>query len=101
MSRFLTLVAIVAASVCLNGCNQARKEARMESSPQLQQMITALRGAYAAFNRGDINAALEPLDNQIEWSEPAEFPGGGMYHGHDGVKYYLTQSRAAWDEVSG
>lgn len=72
----------------------------MENSPQQQQMIAALRGAYAAFNRGDMDAVLEPLDDQIEWSEPAEFPGGGIYHGHDGVKRYLTQSRAAWAEGS-
>jgi uncharacterized protein len=70
----------------------------MDTSPQLDQMITALRGAYAAFNRGDIEAALEPLDAQIEWSEPAEFPGGGIYHGHDGVRRYLTQSREGWAE---
>jgi uncharacterized protein len=72
----------------------------MESSPQLEQTISALRGAYTAFNRGDIDAALEPLDAQIEWSEPSEFPEGGTYHGHDGVKRYLTQSRAAWAEAS-
>ena len=56
--------------------------------------------AYAAFNRGDIDAALEPLDAQIEWSEPAAFPGGGAYHGRSGVKQYLTQSRATWAEGS-
>ncbi len=72
----------------------------MESSSQPEQMITALRGAYAAFNRGDIDAAVESLDTQIEWSEPPEFPGGGTYHGRDGVKHYLAQSRAAWAEVS-
>jgi ketosteroid isomerase-like protein len=66
----------------------------------MEQMISALRGAYAAFNRGDIDATLQPLDAQIEWSEPAEFPGGGSYHGHDGVKRYLTQSRDAWAEAS-
>jgi hypothetical protein len=63
-------------------------------------MIGALRGAYAAFNRGDIEGALNPLDERIEWSEPAEFPGGGIYHGHDGVRRYLTQSRAGWAEGS-
>ena len=72
----------------------------METSPEIQAAITALRGAYAAFNRGDIDAALEPLDERIEWTEPSEFPGGGTYHGHQGVKGYLTQSRAAWAEVN-
>jgi ketosteroid isomerase-like protein len=28
------------------------------------------------------------------------FPAGGTYHGHEGVKGYLRQSRAAWAEVS-
>lgn len=75
-------------------------ETRMESSPQLEPTIAALRGAYQAFNRGDIEAAAEPLDAQIEWTEPVEFPGGGTYHGRDEVKRYLTQSRAAWAEAS-
>src|ERR1700722_3792229 len=100
MNRSLTVGLLVAVGLCLNGCNQARREARMNDSSQQEQMIVALRGAYAAFNRGDIDAALEPLDAQIEWSEPAEFPGDGMYHGHEGVKRYLTQSRAGFAEGS-
>jgi ketosteroid isomerase-like protein len=71
----------------------------MQKSAQTEQMIIALRAAYAAFNRGDIDAAAEPLDAQIEWSEPAEFPGGGTYHGREGAKKYLAQSRASWAEV--
>jgi uncharacterized protein len=43
---------------------------------------------------------LEPLDAEIEWTEPPEFPGGGTYHGREAAKHYLTQSRAAWAEVS-
>jgi uncharacterized protein len=70
----------------------------MESSAQEEQMIAALGKAYAAFNRGDIDAALELCDTQIEWTEPMEFPGGGTYHGRDGAKRYLTQSRAALAE---
>jgi uncharacterized protein len=61
--------------------------------------ITALSAAYAAFNRGDIDAAVAFCDEQIEWSEPAEFPGGGMYHGRNEAKRYLAQSRTAWAEV--
>src|SRR5216684_7008075 len=99
MSRFLTLIAIVAGCLCSSGCNPARKEAQMDESPQMEQMIVALRAAYAAFNRGDIDAAVKPLDAQIEWSEPAEFPGGGTYQGREGAKQYLAQSRAAWAEV--
>jgi ketosteroid isomerase-like protein len=99
MSRYPMLLVILAAGLYLSGCNRAGKETRLDTSPQLDQMITALRGAYAAFNRGDIEAALVPLDAQIEWSEPAEFPGGGTYHGHDGVRRYLTQSREAWAEA--
>ena len=71
----------------------------MEESAQIEQLITSLRAAYAAFNRGDVDAAVEPLDTQIEWSEPSEFPGGGTYHGREGAKQYLAQSRAAWAEV--
>ncbi len=71
----------------------------MESSTDLEQAIATLRGAYAAFNRGDIEAAVQPLDAQIEWTEPPEFPGGGTYHGREGAQRYLAQSRAAWAEV--
>ena len=72
----------------------------MDVTPDMEHVVTALVGAYAAFNRGDMTAALEPLDAQVEWTEPAEFPRGGTHHGRDGVKQYLTQSRAAWGEVN-
>ena len=72
----------------------------MDVTPDMEHVVTALAGAYAAFNRGDMTAAVEPLDAQVEWTEPAEFPRGGTYHGRDGVKQYLTQSRAAWGEVN-
>src|SRR5438309_533539 len=99
MSRFLTVIVILAGCFFSGGCNQPRKEVQMGESSQIEQMIVDLRAAYAAFNRGDMDAAVEPLDAQIEWSEPAEFPGGGTYHGRDGARQYLAQSRAAWAEV--
>ena len=98
MRRFLILFTF--AILCLGGCTESRKRSNVDVSPNMEHVVTALRGAYAAFNRGDMTAAVEPLDAEIEWREPAEFPRGGTYHGRDGVKRYLMQSRAAWAEVN-
>lgn len=68
------------------------------SGAEQRHAIALLRKAYAAFNRNDIPAAVSGFDPQIEWSEPAEFPGGGMYHGRDEVARYLKNSRAGWAE---
>jgi uncharacterized protein len=100
MRRPLTFVFIIAAILNLGACTKARKESSVEITTEMAQAIVALKNAYAAFNRGDIDAAVESLDPQIEWSEPVEFPGGGAYHGRDEVKRYLAQSRAPWAEGS-
>jgi len=97
MSKLFTFLTL-AAVLTLSGCTR-RKEAGAESTTVPPQAIIDLRAAYAAFNRGNIEAAVEPLDPRIEWSEPVEFPGGGTYHGREAVKGYLTQSRAAWAEA--
>jgi ketosteroid isomerase-like protein len=100
MRSHLTFVFIIAALLDLGACTKARKESRLQNTPEQPQAIVALKSAYAAFNRGDIDAAVESFDPQIEWSEPVEFPGGGAYHGRDEVKRYLAQSRAPWAEGS-
>ena len=94
MARLTAFVVII---FCLTGCTG--HETKVNSS-EIDHGIAALRGAYAAFNRGDIDAAVALLDPQIEWSEPPEFPGGRAYHGREQVKQYLTQSRANWAEGS-
>ena len=88
----------------MGGCTRSPETARsgegasMKGTTDLTAAMATLREAYAAFNRGDMDAAVAGLDPQIEWSEPAEFPGGGAYHGREAVKGYLTQSRANWAE---
>jgi len=42
---------------------------------------------------------VQLFDPNVEWSEPTEFPGGGTYHGVNGAKRYLSQSRAGATEV--
>jgi uncharacterized protein len=99
LNPFLIAMVCVAACQCLSGRDWAGKEMHVKSQTQeLERVITALRGAYAAFNRGDIDAAVVPLDEHIEWSEPTEFPGGGTYHGREGARRYLSQSRASLAE---
>ncbi len=71
----------------------------MLTEQETAHAITKLRGAYEAFNRGDIDSAVQMLDAHVEWTEPKEFPGGGTYHGIDGAKKYLAQSRAGAAEV--
>jgi ketosteroid isomerase-like protein len=96
MKRFLLLILIAVATSSF-ACNHAKIP--MQTSPQTEQRIAILRAAYAAFNRGDIDAAVQSLDENIDWTEPAEFPGGGSYPGRDGAKQYLTNSRASVAEV--
>ncbi len=97
MAKPLTLVAVVI--FFLSAC-QPREENRMANPTDMNQAIAALRDAYAAFNRGDMNAAVASLAADIEWIEPREFPGGGSYRGRESAKQYLAHSRAAWAEVS-
>jgi hypothetical protein len=92
-----SVILLVAVAVC--GCLPTSYEVSM--SPQQQEhAIALLRDAYAAFNRNDIPGAVHALDANIDWQEPAGFPGGGGYHGRDEVARYLSNSRAGWAEGS-
>jgi ketosteroid isomerase-like protein len=54
---------------------------------------------YAAFARGDIEAAVTPLHPDVVWIEPDELPGGGRYDGPAAVAGHLRASRDSWDEL--
>ena len=96
--NILTPVAILSVALLLC-CQQARKGDAVLNHEQTEDAIAKLRTAYAAFNKGEIDAAVQFLDPDIEWIEPAEFPGGGTYHGVEGAKHYLDQSRASAAQV--
>lgn len=48
--------------------------------------------SYAAYARGDIDAAVAPLHPDVEWIEPDSFPNGGAYRGPVAVAGYLRES---------
>lgn len=85
--------------VMVVGCHQMRRDNPELTHDETAAAVTELRAAYAAFNRGDIDRAVQSLDPNIEWTEPPEFPGGGTYHGVKGAKHYLEQSRAGAAQV--
>jgi hypothetical protein len=61
--------------------------------------VDAVRAAYAAFARGDIDAAVADLAVDVEWIEPEEFPDDGRHVGREAVRGYLQGSRAVWSET--
>ena len=49
---------------------------------------------YETFNAGDIEASLALFDPGIEWhTYIVPGPGGGVYHGHDGVRELWTEAK--------
>jgi len=59
---------------------------------------TVLEG-YETFNRGDLDGALDGLHPEIEWhTYIVPGPGGGTYHGHDGVRELWADARRIFGE---
>ena len=47
--------------------------------------VNLVRGLYEAFARGDVQAVLAALDEQVEWTEVDGFPHGGTHVGPQAV----------------
>jgi uncharacterized protein len=61
--------------------------------------VSAVLRGYEAFNRGDIEASLDVLHPEIEWhTYIVPGPGGGTYHGHDGVRELWADARRIFGE---
>jgi ketosteroid isomerase-like protein len=53
---------------------------------------------YDAYARGDFELSLSLFDAEIEFSQPAEEPGAGTFHGHEGVVQAFAEWTGAWDD---
>jgi uncharacterized protein len=65
---------------------------------ELAAEIETVKGIYAAINRNDIAGAVAAFDPQMEWIEPADFPGGGTYRGIEAVSANISKGRDTWAE---
>lgn len=61
-------------------------------------LTEAVREAYAALNRGDIDGFVKDFDPQIVRVEFDGSPAGGTYRGIEAVTAHVTQGRSTWTE---
>ena len=69
----------------------------MEETRQ-RELAELAHSAIDAYNRGDVEAVLEQLDEQIEVYTAPGLVNAGTYNGHDGFLQWLAQWSEAWDE---
>jgi ketosteroid isomerase-like protein len=56
-------------------------------------------GAYEALNRGDVEAALEPLADDAQWMEHSDLPEAGCYSGRSSIRTLLEGFLESWDDL--
>ena len=61
-----------------------------------QENIDTVRRVYDAYAAGDFELALSCFDPEVEFSQPADEPGAGTYHGHEGIVEAMTKWTGAW-----
>jgi ketosteroid isomerase-like protein len=62
-----------------------------------QERIELVRRGFAAYESGDIEAALEMMDPGIVVHASREFLNSGTFHGHEGFLRWIGQWNDAWD----
>ena len=73
----LVRVRTVMAAMTLFSCSCNSPGSRPMQPDVQENRFGILKAAYESFNRGDMAAAVVAVDPNVEWIEPAEFPGGG------------------------
>jgi ketosteroid isomerase-like protein len=61
--------------------------------------VGVVRGAYDAFQRGDVPAIIGILHDDIEWHVPAVLPHGFDARGHEQVGQFFARLVERWDEL--
>ena len=66
----------------------------MSPGPASTDVEATIRAAYDAFNRRDLDAAVELMHPDVDWPNAWE---GGRLRGHDAVRAYWRRQFAAID----
>ena len=69
-----------------------------------QENVEIVRGQLEAFNRGDFSAAIEALDEDVEWQVPhiatLDTPASGLLRGRREMIESFSQWLEAWDSYA-
>ena len=65
-----------------------------------EQNVALVRGLYEAFDRGDIPAILEALDDDVSWNSPTVLPHGGIAHGPSEVEGFFQRLVDKWEGLT-
>jgi ketosteroid isomerase-like protein len=62
-----------------------------------QERVEHVLAGYAAFNRGDLDAALDGLSEHVEWVVLGDLLDQGPFVGHAGVRRFWEMWRESFD----
>jgi ketosteroid isomerase-like protein len=60
--------------------------------------VEVVRAFTEAFNAGDIDGVVACCDSNVEFHSTFAAVGGGVYHGHDGIRKWYRDLREIWGE---
>jgi ketosteroid isomerase-like protein len=63
-----------------------------------QKNVEVVRVFTEAFNAGDIDAVVACCDPNVEFHSTFAAVGGGVYHGHDGIRRWYLDLQEIWGE---
>jgi len=64
-----------------------------------EELVERIRKGYAAFNRGDFDAAVEDFHPDIDWIAWDALPDGGTLRGRDAVREFFKTWHEAFDQI--
>jgi ketosteroid isomerase-like protein len=65
-----------------------------------QENVETVKAGSEAWIRGDLDAYFELCDPAVEWDTTnyEGWPEDDLYHGHAGVRLFLEDWRASWEQ---
>jgi ketosteroid isomerase-like protein len=69
----------------------------MAMAADRERDVQLVRDGFEAFRRGDFEAVMTILDEDVEVFMPPDLPNSGTYRGHDGYRKWVAEWLDAWD----